>query len=61
MVTENGLYTVISSLLSAMSIIPNKLRESLKLMNLHPGLYILMLKAVILNPSYTFSKLWAEK
>jgi len=34
-----------------MSIIPNKLHESLKLRNLRPAVYIVMQKAVILKTS----------
>jgi hypothetical protein len=45
--TANGLYN--TTILSTMGIIPNKLHKSLKLLNLRPGLYILMQKAVILN------------
>jgi hypothetical protein len=40
---------VVPLVLPTTGIIPNKLHESLKLLNPHPGLYILMHKAVILN------------
>ena len=43
--TENGLYGTSST--PTMGIIPNKLHESLKLLNLRPTLYILTQNAVI--------------
>jgi hypothetical protein len=52
---------IIPLVLSTMGIIPNKLHESLKLLNLHPGLYILMPEAVILNPCHIVRKLGAEQ
>jgi hypothetical protein len=39
-----------TTVLFTTGIIRNKLHESLKLFNLRPGLYILMQKAVVLNP-----------
>jgi len=42
-------------------IIPNKLNESLKLLNLRPVLYILMQKAEILGRCRTFGEFSAEQ
>jgi hypothetical protein len=44
--------------LSTTGIIPNKLHESLKLLNLRPVLHILMLKAVILNTCRIIRNYW---
>jgi len=46
METENGLYDTISTIIT---IITNKLHESLKLLNLHLALYILMQKIIVLH------------
>jgi hypothetical protein len=40
---------IIRLVLSTMGIIPNRLHKSLKLLNLHPALYILVQKAEVLN------------
>lgn len=40
---------IIPLVLFSRGIIPNKLKESLKLLNLLPGLYIIMQKAVIFD------------
>jgi len=52
---------IIPLLLPPMGIIPYKLHESLKLLNLHPGLYVLMPEAVKLNPCHIVRKLGAEQ
>jgi hypothetical protein len=52
---------IIPLVLSTMGVIPNKLHESLKLLNLHPDLYILIQKAVILNTCSTLRKFLAEQ
>ena len=52
MATDNGL------VLSTTDIIPNKLHESLKLLNLRPALYILMQKAVILSTCVRLESFW---
>jgi len=44
-----------------MGIIPNKLHESLKLLDLRPGLHILMQKVVILNTCCTVKMFLAEQ
>jgi hypothetical protein len=51
---------VITLVLSTTGIIPNKLHESLKLLNLHPALYIHIQKAVILNTCCIVRKFLAE-
>jgi len=50
--TENGVYNTASAVLPTTGIIPKKSHKSLKLLNLHPALYILMLEAVILNTGH---------
>ena len=40
---------IIPLILSTMGNIPNKLHVSLELLNLRPGLYILMQEAVVIN------------
>jgi hypothetical protein len=52
---------VITLLLPTAGIIPNKLHEGFKPLNLHPGLYILMQKAVILNTCRIVRKFLAEQ
>jgi hypothetical protein len=52
---------IIPPVLSTTGIIPNKLHESLKLLNLFPALYIQMQKAVILNTCDIVRKFLAEK
>jgi len=52
---------IVPLLLSTMGIISNKLHESLKLLNLRPGLYLPMPEAVILNPCHIVRKLGAEQ
>jgi hypothetical protein len=52
---------IIPLVLSTMGIIPNKLHESLELLNLCPALYILMQKAVKLNTCHIVRKFLAEK
>ena len=47
--------------LSITGIIPNKLHKSLKLLNLWPGLYILMQKALVLNTFCIVRKFLAEQ
>jgi hypothetical protein len=51
---------IIPLVISTTGIIPNKLHESLKLLNHHPALYILMQKAVILNTCRMGRKVLAE-
>jgi hypothetical protein len=48
----------ISLVLSTTTIIRNRLHECFKLLNIRPGLYILKQKAVILNTSCVFRKVW---
>jgi hypothetical protein len=52
---------LIPLLLSTADVIPDKLHERLKLLNLHPALYILMQKAVTLNTCRTVRKFLAEQ
>ena len=52
---------IIPLVLSTTCIIPNKLHESLKLLNPHPVLYILMQKAVTLNTCRIVRKFLAEQ
>lgn len=59
--TENGVYNSTSAVLPTTGIIPNKLHESLKLLNLHPALYILMLEPVILNKDHTVRTFLVEQ
>jgi hypothetical protein len=47
--------------ISTQGIIPNKLHGSLKLLNCHPALYILMQKAVILHTCHIDRKVFAEQ
>ena len=46
---QNTYKHVMSLVPSKMGMFPNKLYESIKLLNLRPGIYIIMQKAVILN------------
>jgi hypothetical protein len=52
---------IIPLVVSTTGISPNKLHESLKLPNLHPALYILMQKTVILNTRRIVRKFLAEQ
>ena len=52
---------IIPPVLSTTGIIPNKLHESFKLLNLRPALYILIQKAVIFNICRTVRKFLAEQ
>ena len=52
---------IIPSVLFTAGIITNKLHDSLKLLNICPALYILMLKAVALNTCRTVRKFLAEE
>jgi hypothetical protein len=52
---------IIPLVLSSRGIIPNKLKESLKLPNLLPGLHIVMQKAVIFDTCHTVMKFWKEQ
>jgi hypothetical protein len=58
MATANGLIPLLPP---TMSIISNKLQEGLKLLNLRPGLPILMQKSVILNARCTVRTFLAEQ
>ena len=49
---------VIPQALSTMSIIPNKLHKSLKLLNLHTALYILMRAADTLITCHIIRSFW---
>jgi len=52
---------VIPLVLPTKGIVPNKLHKSLKLLTLHPAVYILMQKAVILIHSHIVRKFMAEQ
>jgi len=52
---------VIPLVLSTTIIIPNKLNESLKLLNFAPALYIIMQKSVILSTYSIVKKFLAEQ
>jgi len=52
---------IIPLVLSSRAIIPNKLKESLKLLNLLPGLQIVMQKALIFYTCHTVMRFWAEQ
>jgi len=52
---------VIPLALSTMSIIPNKLHKSLKLLNLHTALYILVPTADILDTRHIIRKFLAQQ
>jgi hypothetical protein len=52
---------IIPLVLSTTGIIPYKLHESLKLLNLRPGLHILMQKAVIVNTCRIVRKFLSEQ
>jgi hypothetical protein len=54
------LYNITSAVLPTTGIIPNKLHESLKLLNLHPAVYILLLEAVILNTDHIVRKVFGR-
>jgi hypothetical protein len=58
---ELNMTYIIQLVIFTMSIIPNKLHESLKLLNLHPTLDILMQAAVIFNTCCIVRKFLAEK
>jgi hypothetical protein len=59
MATENSY--IILLVLFTTGIIPNKLHESLKLLNLRPALYILMQKLVVLYTCRIVGKILAEQ
>jgi len=46
---------------SKMGMFPNKLYESIKLLNLRPGIYIIMQKAVTLNMCHTIRMFLTEQ
>jgi hypothetical protein len=64
MTTEPGLYSTVSIIHNGYYPPPSqkkKLHDNLRLLNLCPGLYILMQKAVILNTCHVVTKFLAEE
>jgi hypothetical protein len=53
--------SVVKLILTTMGFVPKKSHESLKLLNLHPALYILMQKAAIINACSIATKFLAEQ
>jgi len=52
---------MMSLVLSKMGMFPNKLYESIELLNLRPGIYIIMQKAVILNTCHIIRMFLTEQ
>jgi hypothetical protein len=58
-IMANAVY-IAPLVLSKMGSMPNKLHDTLKLLNLCPGLYTLMQKAVMLNMCHVVKKFLVE-
>jgi len=61
MATENGIYTIVPSVLCTTSIVPNNLHRTSNLLHFHTALYSPTQKAVILNTCHIVSKFLTKR